>query len=258
MKQRSVLLALLLALVLLCTACAPQSDKEPSTVPPEVTDPAAPNTAGEPKLTPLSGDGALSAADFPLPTAEVYGLTGIQASLYNTASALYNTTGPNALSFVGADDFDLMLPRFTLLGSYTDDHGLTTYILLMNNLWYWNLGHYGVDGDEFFSTGGSSYAISITLNEQGDCVGYLREFAETPVDAFYDTLCGPRTDLADYLKGKTDTLPEEAVSFPLPQAEGEFLHADKLLLPYLRAHFSNTDEWIAAQPEVFQDALRNV
>ena len=131
---------ILISLCLLLTACgadAPAVPADPSEEPPVETpaetpeespvetpvEPPAETAADEGTAQPakirLNGE-VIPWAQFPIPEAEAFGLTGEDASLYEAAVSQFNHE-KTAEYFTSDGDLDLILPSVSVFGKYTTD-----------------------------------------------------------------------------------------------------------------------------------------
>ena len=84
-----------------------------------------------------SGDGALQAAEFPVPTGEAMGLSGEDAALYTAIShSLLDKAYPENAGFGN----DLVLTSVDLLGKYEGENGLAHYVCRLNDSHFYDAG----------------------------------------------------------------------------------------------------------------------
>ena len=133
--------------------------------------------------------------DLPLPTAEQMGLTGDPAVLFDALQARY--ADPEQIP-VRSRPNDVMLPSFTIWGSYEED-GDTVLVCSVNELFYYSVQ---LDGScDGWGGGGSPTAFRGRYDEDGN-------FQVTEIMSAMDgegyaysirQMCGPLEALADWL-----------------------------------------------------------
>lgn len=148
---------------------------------------------------------------FPLPTAEIYGLTGEEATLYNAVAA-----------FLGNDREELMLPSLTVYGSYSGDNGETYYVCGLLRLHY-----YGLEDLEnpIYSVGSAGNSARITITEDGVCTEIMETLDGDDNTERIKEICGPLTEVAEAWNSGNDAALEGKVLTPAD--------AQELLQPYL-------------------------
>jgi len=132
---------------------------------------------------------------FPLPTAEIYGLEGMDAVLFNAAAQFYSWRG-------GSNS--LLLPALTLLDTYELDEHTTCYVCLFREFDYYDLdqGLDDLDHPNYVPSFGallSRFIVvsddegipqTVEIEEQGDGEGWRRSI---------QNICGPNQVLATAL-----------------------------------------------------------
>lgn len=171
----------------------------------------------------VNGNSTLESWEFPLPTGEVFGLTGRDAQLYTAAA---REKAAEMLPRLSVDSNDLMLPAISVYGEYPGEDGETHYVCGYGELYYYALG---ADPSQMSSNnrGGGGSVARLTLSADG----VLTEVLETQ-DGMDNTsriqeICGPLSDLADQLNSRS------AQARPLNPED-----ADDALKAYLDSFFS--------------------
>lgn len=173
----------------------------------------------------VNGDSRIESWEFPVPTGEVFGLTGRDAQLYTAAA---RKKAAEMLPRLGSRSTDLMLPTISVYGEYPGENGETHYVCGYGEQYDYDLG---ADPSQLKSDsrGGGGGIARLTLSADG----VLTEVLETQ-DGMDNTprvqeICGPLSDLADQLN-RADGNPE---SRPLNPVD-----ADEALQAYLDYFFS--------------------
>lgn len=155
--------------------------------------------------------------DFPMPSAEVFSLTGEDAVIYNAIAAVYNPkTYASSFSQSTSEVTDLSLPAFDVYEQVSDENGNTTYYGLFYKCDYYNLGDGLADPDHpIYDLHCGKSPAAITVNEDGN----LKDFTQTyessnDPDGDIRRVCGPMTNLADYFCGITDSYSKEPHRVP--------------------------------------------
>lgn len=174
----------------------------------------------------VNGNSTLESWEFPIPTGEVFGLTGRDAQLYTAAA---RKKAAEMTPRLGTDSADLMLPMISVYGEYPGENGDTHYICGYGEQYYYSLG---IDPSQMTSNrqGGGGGVARLTLSADG----VLTEVLETQ-DGIDNTpriqeICGPLTELAEQLNNGT------AQARSLNPAD-----ADDTLQAYLNYFFPSTN-----------------
>lgn len=188
--------------------------------------PAQQNT---PKKIHVSGK--IYSTEFPIPTADTFGLTGTDATLYNLAVDQFSNSvlGEDEL---GKGNTDLVFPALTLLGSQENDDGTTTYVVTFRELNFYGLGDALKDlKHPDYNYGFSSYLASYTLDKNGKCVSKDKVHDDEGGEGI-KRVCGSLKSLADFLiRNQSDPInPADARDIPL-------LDKDQMLQAYLNYFF---------------------
>ncbi len=135
---------LLIALCLLLTACGadtPAVSTNPPEEPPVETtlETAADEEPTQPAKIRLNGE-VIPWDQFPIPEAEVFGLTGEDASLYEAAVSQFNREETPGYFTSDGINTDLILPAVNVLGKYTTDEGNTAYVVNFVKCFFYDLG----------------------------------------------------------------------------------------------------------------------
>lgn len=141
--------------------------------------------------------------ELPNPTSKTYGLEGIDAVLYNAASAFYSTKVQTP---------DLFLPSLAYLDSYQTDDGKTYYICWFKQCDFFLLG-YGLSDldDPKYRLSGGKFVTRFTLEESKNgeviCTELFPDF--DPQGGYEKIVCGPKTELAEAIANGTELPVEE-------------------------------------------------
>lgn len=176
--------------------------------------------------------GKIYSTEFPIPTADTFGLTGTDATLYNLAVGQFNNSvlGEDVL---GKGSTDLVFPALTLLGSQENDDGTTTYVVTFRGLSFYGLGdalkdlkHPTYDHD-----GCSSNLESFIVDKSGKCISKDSLHDDEGSEGI-ERVCGSLKSLADFLiRNQSDPInPADARDIPL-------LDKDQMLQAYLNYFF---------------------
>lgn len=186
---------------------------------------------GTPAPKKIHVGGKIYSAEFPIPTADTFGLTGIDATLYNLAVDQFSNSvlGEDEL---GKGSTDLVFPALTLLGSQENDDGTTTYVVTFRELNFYGLGDALKDlKHPTYNYGFSSYLASYTLDKNGKCVS-KDKLHDDEGDEGIKRVCGSLKSLADFLiRNQSGAInPADARNIPL-------LDEDQMLQAYLNYFF---------------------
>lgn len=175
--------------------------------------------------------GKIYSTEFPIPTADTFGLTGTDATLYNLAVDQFSNAviGEDEL---GKGSTTLVFPALTLLGSQENDDGTTTYVVTFRELYFSELGDVLKDlKHPVYNYGFSSYLESFIVDKNGKCISK---------DSLHDDegsegikrVCGSLKSLADFLiRNQSDPI-NPADARDIPQ-----LDEDQMLQAYLNYFF---------------------
>lgn len=175
--------------------------------------------------------GKIYSTEFPIPTADTFGLTGTDATLYNLAVDQFSNSvlGEDEL---GKGSTDLVFPSLTLLGSQENDDGTTTYVVTFRGFYFYGLGDALKDlKHPVYNDGCSSYLESFIVDKNGKCISK---------DSLHDDegsegikrVCGSLKSLADFLiRNQSDPI-NPADARDIPQ-----LDEDQMLQAYLNYFF---------------------
>lgn len=227
--KKFFLLSLLVMTVLYCTGCGAAQKNEPvASDPVEEEQPVA--TVSEPESSNQGQDEPMEAIPvppekimldgqpvtydkFPVPTADTFSISEEYADLYNAAVSLYNNQ-TNAASF-SEGNTDLVMVALRLRDQYIDDDGNTVYIVNFMQRDFYDLGRGLADAENpVYNYGSGGTLAALTLDQDGNLVDFDEAHDGEDENIAYRRICGPLTDLADFLCGKTDSYPVEPVDIP--------------------------------------------
>lgn len=171
--------------------------------------------------------------EFPMPTAEVFGLTGEDAIIYNAIAQVYNPkVYADTFSQSPEDVTDLSLPDFEIYEKIESENGDTIYYGVFYECDYYNLGSGLADlSNPVYSLAKGKSPANLTIDAQGSFVDF-EQTPESSNDPYGDIrrVCGPMTLLADFLCGETETYPKEPHKIP-------DLGAEPMVIQYLSYYF---------------------
>ena len=160
--------------------------------------------------------------EFPMPTAETFGLTGEDAIIYNAIAQVYNPkVYADTFSQSPEDVTDLSLPAFEIYEKSKSENGNTIYYGVFYECDYYNLGSDLADlNNPVYSLVKGKSPANLTIDAQGNFVDF-EQTPESSNDPYGDIrrVCGPMTELADFLCGETETYSKEPLKVPDLNAE---------------------------------------
>lgn len=171
--------------------------------------------------------------EFPMPTAEAFGLIGEDTIIYNAIAQVYNPK-------VYADTFsqspevvtDLSLPAFEIYEKIESENGDTIYYGVFYECDYYNLGSGLADlSNPVYSLTKGKSPANLTIDAQGNLINF-EQTPESSNDPFGDIrrICGSMTELADFLCGVTETYSKEPHKVP-------DIDAEAMVIQYLSYYF---------------------
>lgn len=171
--------------------------------------------------------------EFPMPTAETFGLTGEDAIIYNAIAQVYNPkVYADTFSQSPEDVTDLSLPAFEIYEKSKSENGNTIYYGVFYECDYYNLGSDLADlNNPVYSLVKGKSPANLTIDTQGNFVDF-EQTPESSNDPYGDIrrVCGPMTELADFLCGETETYSKEPLKVP-------DLNAEAMVIQYLNYYF---------------------
>ena len=171
--------------------------------------------------------------EFPMPTAETFGLTGEDAIIYNAIAQVYNPkVYADTFSQSPEDVTDLSLPAFEIYEKSKSENGNTIYYGVFYECDYYNLGSDLADlNNPVYSLVKGKSPANLTIDAQGNFVDF-EQTPESSNDPYGDIrrVCGPMTELADFLCGETETYSKEPLKVP-------DLNAEAMVIQYLNYYF---------------------
>lgn len=228
MRMKKLLIFLMAAMLIIsCAGCSPAPTDEPESPDIQEEQPVLPPDAEGPNQGENESEGQTPVAPekivldgqpvtydkFPFPTADTFSIPAEYADLYNAAVSLYNTQ-TNAASF-SEDNTDLVMVALKLRDKYTDEDGNTVYITNFMQRDFYDLGRGLSDlKNPTYNYGSGGTLAAITLDKDGNLVNFDEAHDGEDENIAYRRVCGPMTDLADFLCGVTDSYPVEPVSIP--------------------------------------------
>lgn len=203
----------------------------------EYQEPTQPgNDVAAPDKIVLDGQ-SISWDEFPMPSAEVFSLTGEDAVVYNAITEVYNPkTYAETFSQSPDEITDLSLPAFDIYEQVSDENGDTTYYGLFYKCDYYDLGSGLTDLDNpIYDLHCGKSPASITIDSEGNLIDFTETY-ESSDDPMGDIrrVCGPMVDLADYFCGQTDSYAKESHGVPN-------LEAKEMLNQYLTCFFKQKE-----------------
>lgn len=227
MKQISVFLFSLVFLFV-CSACSNLSEQKASlreqndNFNEEYREPTQPEKdVAAPEKIVLDGQ-SISWDEFPMPSAEVFSLTGEDAVIYNAITEVYNPKTYAETFNQSPDEItDLSLPAFDIYEQVSDENGDTTYYGLFYKCDYYDLGSGLTDlNNPVYDLHCGKSPASITIDSEGNLIDFTETY-ESSDDPYGDIrrVCGPMSALADYFCGITDSYSKEPNGIPNFDAE---------------------------------------
>ncbi len=240
MKRIFALLSIL-SVMCLCVACSEKTTDTPQTLDSSTSQSEDTPTSTEQKDPEMQVQKiVLHGQDvtydqFPIPTAEAFGLTGEDAALFDAVTEIYNAQ-TNAASF-SENNTDFSMASMEVYEKSANADGSTTYYGHFLRHDYYDLGA-GLDdlSAPVYQLYTSQWnPASLTLDKEGKLV----EFHEAPEgsdsspawDKAIRDLCGPMTELADYFLEVSDNYSKEPTCIPN-------LTADEMVMQYLNTYFT--------------------
>lgn len=227
MKKLSTFLFSLLVLMS-CSACGSRPvENEPvqglnDNPTEEYQEPTQPEKdVAAPEKIVLDGQ-SISWDEFPMPSAEVFSLTGEDAVIYNAITEVYNPMTYAETFNQSPDEItDLSLPAFDIYEQVSDENGDTTYYGLFYKCDYYDLGSGLTDlNNPVYDLRCGKSPASITIDSEGNLIDFTDTY-ESSDDPYGDIrrVCGPMSALADYFCGITDSYSKEPKCIPNLDAE---------------------------------------
>lgn len=217
-----------LALLFACSACGDLSEqKEPlqeqtDNLTEEYQEPTQPEKdVAAPEKIVLEGQ-SVSWDEFPMPSAEVFSLTGEDAVVYNAITEVYNPK-TYAETFIQSPDEirDLSLPAFDIYEQVSNENGDTTYYGLFYKYDFYDLGSGLTDlNNPVYDLRCGKSPASITIDSEGNLIDFAETYeSSNDPDGDIRRVCGPMSALADYFCGITDSYSKEPKGIPNLDAE---------------------------------------
>lgn len=241
MKKLLILLTII-ALAIVPAGCSHTPEKDPGSTP-NSTEESSPNEQAQEQNT-EDGDSQqgtkkivldgqpVTYDEFPLPTAETFNISEEYAALYEAAVSEYNNSTFAASN--SDDNTDMVFACLSLWDSYTDDDGNTVYVTSFLQRDFYDLGLGLADLENpTYNYGAGGTLAAFTLDKDGNLVDFQKcpDGSNDP-DGDVRRICGPLTDLADFLCGVTDSYPKEPVNLP-------DLEPEEMVKQYLNYFFVN-------------------
>jgi len=237
-KAYAAFFILALALALLCSACG---EKENTNSPPSTSsihteenqDSQILNPdASTPEENPINMS-HVTMDQFPIPTADTFGLSGEEADLYNVAVSLFsNLTMESAFKAEPIPATHLFIPALTLYGKYSTEDGNTVYVVAFLRRHYYEIGLGLQDlNNPVYNYGSSGSIAAFTLDADGTLVKFDEIGNGENIYEATERICGKLTDLADFLCDRTDSYSVEPIDIPL-------MDRDEMLKQYLNCYFA--------------------
>ena len=237
--KRTIAFLLMLLLLFFCSACGKDDQRNEESVgteteqqQPQYDNGQSEDSTGAPEKIVLDGT-SVRWDDFPMPTAEAFGLTGEDAIIYNAIAQVYNPkVYADTFSQSTEDVTDLSLPAFKIYEKSENEKGDTIYYGVFYECDYYDLGSSLTDlNNPVYSLVQGKSPANLTIDAQGNFV----DFKQTPEssndpDGDIGRVCGPMTELADFLRGKTETYSKEPHKVPN-------LDAEAMVTQYLNYYF---------------------
>ena len=228
--KKTIAFLLMLLLLFSCSACGKDDqrnegsgDSETEQQQPQDDDVQSEDSTDAPGKIVLDGT-PVRWDEFPMPTAETFGLTGEDAIIYNAIAQVYNPkVYADTFSQSPEDVTDLSLPAFEIYEKSKSENGNTIYYGVFYECDYYNLGSDLADlNNPVYSLVKGKSPANLTIDAQGNFV----DFEQTPEssNAPYGDIrrvCGPMTELADFLCGETETYSKEPLKVPDLNAEAK-------------------------------------
>lgn len=238
--KKTIAFLLVLLLFLSCSACGEdnQRTEKPVVEETEQQQPQDDNVQSKdntdiPQKIVLNGD-PVRWDEFPLPTAESFGLTGEDGIIYNAIAQVYNPkVYADTFSQSTEDVTDLSLPAFKIYEKSENKNGDTIYYGVFYECDYYDLGSGLIDLDApIYSLVQGKSPANLTIDAQGNFIDFEQtpESSDDP-DGDIRRVCGPMTELADFLCGKTEIYLKEPHEVP-------DLDAGAMVIQYLNYYFS--------------------
>lgn len=130
------------------------------------------------------------------------------------------------------DVTDLSLPAFEIYEKSKSENGNTIYYGVFYECDYYNLGSDLADlNNPVYSLVKGKSPANLTIDTQGNFVDF-EQTPESSNDPYGDIrrVCGPMTELADFLCGETETYSKEPLKVP-------DLNAEAMVIQYLNYYF---------------------
>lgn len=194
------------------------------------------NDAPAPEKIVLNGQ-RISWDDFPMPSAEVFALTGEDAAIYHAIAEVYHPkTYAATFSQSPVEVTDLSLPAFDVYEQVSDETGDTTYYGLFYQCDYYDLGDGLADLDHpVYDLHCGKSPAAVTVDADGNLVDFTQTYeSSNDPDGDIRRVCGPMTDLADYFCGIAESYPKTPRRVP-DMDPAEMLHQ------YLSVFFQDGD-----------------
>ena len=238
-SNREIAFLLMLLLLFSCSACGKDDqrnegsgDSETEQQQPQDDDVQSEDSTDAPGKIVLDGT-PVRWDEFPMPTAETFGLTGEDAIIYNAIAQVYNPkVYADTFSQSPEDVTDLSLPAFEIYEKSKSENGNTIYYGVFYECDYYNLGSDLADlNNPVYSLVKGKSPANLTIDAQGNFVDF-EQTPESSNDPYGDIrrVCGPMTELADFLCGETETYSKEPLKVP-------DLNAEAMVIQYLNYYF---------------------
>lgn len=237
--KKTIAFLLMLLLLFSCSACGKdnQRNEEPGDSETEQQQTQDDNVQSEDSTDPQEKivlDGTPVRWDeFPMPTAETFGLTGEDAIIYNAIAQVYNPkVYADTFSQSPEDITDLSLPAFEIYEKSESENGDSIYYGVFYECDYYNLGSGLEDlSNPVYSLAKGKSPANLTIDAQGNFVDF-EQTPESSNDPYGDIrrVCGPMTELSDFLCGETETYSKEPHKVP-------DLDAEAMVIQYLNYYF---------------------
>ena len=226
--KKTIAFLLMLLLLFSCSACGKDDqrnegsgDSETEQQQPQDDDVQSEDSTDAPGKIVLDGT-PVRWDEFPMPTAETFGLTGEDAIIYNAIAQVYNPkVYADTFSQSPEDVTDLSLPAFEIYEKSKSENGNTIYYGVFYECVYYNLGSDLADlNNPVYSLVKGKSPANLTIDTQGNFVDF-EQTPESSNDPYGDIrrVCGPMTELADFLCGETETYSKEPLKVPDLNAE---------------------------------------
>ena len=153
--------------------------------------------------------------------------------IYNAIAQVYNPkVYADTFSQSPEDVTDLSLPAFEIYEKSKSENGNTIYYGVFYECDYYNLGSDLADlNNPVYSLVKGKSPANLTIDAQGNFVDF-EQTPESSNDPYGDIrrVCGPMTELADFLCGETETYSKEPLKVP-------DLNAEAMVIQYLNYYF---------------------